>query len=506
MNSEPNKTLIAYALALAAWIGVFWSDFPLLFKAWGQDDYSHCYLVMPIVGYIVWTNRRRILKTMGGGPQFGYAVCFLAGALYMLGRLGSLKFFVFNSMWLFVCGAALIALGHRAVRGLWMAMLVGFFAIPLPVFITKITSLKLRLISSVLSEKMLNAVGVPVFREGNIIDLGVIQLQVVDACSGLRYLWPSILMALLAGWFFMKKPWKRIVLLVLAIPVTILSNAFRIALTGVLTKFIDPALAEGFFHDFSGWLVYVLSLGILGVGVMLLNRWSPEPAQAEGHEAGPLPPLRTSAWWHAVVVALILGGLFLTQTMLWQNRALPERTSFATFPLVIDEWVGERSVLGEAVQRSLGTDDYLNGAFRSRETGSVVYVLVSWYDHQTTAHAAHAPTSCLVGGGWDVRRKHVLAPNQDRPFPMTQMVLNREGLPMLSNFCFLQRGRVVVSEWLNKWYLLADSVVMQRTDGALVRFEMPVPPSRSMEEAQAELDRFIGRFRERLSPYLPADY
>ena len=115
-----------------------------------------------------------------------------------------------------------------------------FSPFPLPNFITKITSLKLRLISSVLSEKMLQLAGVPVFREGNIIDLGSIQLQVVDACSGLRYLWPSILMALLVGWFFMKKPWKRIVLLLFSIPVTILSNAFRIALTGILTKFIDP--------------------------------------------------------------------------------------------------------------------------------------------------------------------------------------------------------------------------------------------------------------------------
>lgn len=508
MNNELNKTVLAYALALAAWIGVFWSDFALLVHEWGNEDYSHCYLVMPLVGYIVWTNKQRILESVGGKPHLGYLLCILAGGLYLLGRLGSLKFFVYLSMWSFVCGGALIALGHKAVRGLWMALLVGLFAIPLPNFVTKITSLKLRLISSVLSEKMLQLAGVPVFREGNIIDLGSIQLQVVDACSGLRYLWPSILMALLVGWFFMKRPWKRITLLLFAIPVTILSNAFRIALTGILTKFIDPALAEGFFHDFSGWLVYVLSLGILGGCALLLNRWFPESAPRAAGDQGPLPQLKTSAWWHGVVVALLLGGLFLTQTFLLKNLSRPERTSFTSFPTVIDEWVGQRATLSEGVVKSLGTDDYLNAAFRNSRTGALVYVLVSWYDHQTTAHAAHAPTSCLVGGGWDVRQKSVLPPsvNGDRTFPMTQMVLNRDGQPLLSNFCFLQRGRVVVSEWWNKWYLLADSVVMQRTDGALLRFEMPVPNGRTIEEAQAELDSFAGRFRQRLAPYLPADY
>lgn len=508
MNDELNKTLTAYVLALGAWVCVFWSDFARLVHEWGHDDYSHCYLVMPLVGYIIWTNKRQILESIGGKSFLGYLLCLLAVGLYMLGRLGSLKFFVYISMWLFVCGGILIALGHKAFRGVWMALLVGFFSIPLPNFITKITSLKLRLISSVISEKMLQVVGVPVYREGNVIDLGSIQLQVVDACSGLRYLWPSILMALLVGWFFMKRPWKRVVLLLFAIPVTILSNAFRIALTGILTKFIDPALAEGFFHDFSGWLVYILSLGILGLCALLLNRYSPDPAGTPEDDDKPLPPLRTSAWWHGVVIALILGGAFLAQSTMLKNLSLPERKDLVSFPVSIGDWTGKRSTLSEAVIKSLGSDDYLNGVYRNSKTGDVVYVLFSWYDHQTTAHAAHAPTSCLVGGGWDVMEKRVLPPsaNGDRPFPVTQMILNREGQPLISNFSFLQRGRVVVSEWWNKWYLLVDSVVLQRTDGGLLRLEMPVRPGRSPNEAQAELDKFAGLLWAELRPYLPEGY
>ena len=251
-----------------------------------------------------------------------------------------------------------------------------------------------------------------------------------------------------------------------------------------------------------------MSLGILWLCAMSLNRVAPEAPSRPEHGQGVLPPLRTLSWWHGIVLSLLLVGLFFVQFSMLKNLDRPARTSFVSFPVVIDEWVGQRSTLSEAVQKSLGTDDYLNVAFRNTRTGGMVHVLVSWYDHQTTDHAAHAPTSCLVGGGWDVIEKRVLPPsaNGDRSFPITQMILRMNGQPLISNFCFLQRGRVVVSEWWNKWYLLADSVTMQRTDGALMRFEMPVPSGKSLEAAQAELDNFVGRFRVRLASHLPEDY
>ena len=236
-------------------------------------------------------------------------------------------------MWTSLCGMSLVALGQRSFRALWLPMVIGSFAIPFPAFIDRIASFRMRLISSYLSEQVLQLLNIPVFREGNLIDLGVIKLQVVDACSGLRYLWPSILMALLMGWFFLKGPWKRIVFLIVAIAVTIFSNAFRIALIGILTKFIDPALAEGFFHDFSGWLVYVLSLGILWGITMLLAAGQDKTADGGPR---PLDAVRFNASlpgaWNGAVVLALLATLWAGPYFLKQQQYPPHRERFTGFP------------------------------------------------------------------------------------------------------------------------------------------------------------------------------
>lgn len=497
--------IIIYAVALAAWGVVFWSDIPVLLNEWGHDDYSHCYLVLPLVLYIIWTERSKLAQIVGNGLIGGTVWCLASLCLFILGRFGSLKFFVFLSMWTSLCGMLLLALGSRAIRVLWFPFLVGFFAIPLPAFISKITSLKLRLISSVLSEKMLQILQIPVYRDGNVIDLGVIQLQVVDACSGLRYLWPSLLMALLIGWMFIKSPWRKLLLVGISIPVTILSNSFRIALTGILTKFIDPTLAEGFFHDFSGWLVYVFSLGVLWG----CAQWMRDMEQGDavtmdrGHEISLQTP-----WWRGGVALVFFSLMLIGQSSLLNNTVRLERQAFSSFPAEVGEWVPQRQVLSAAALKGLGLDDYYNAVFRNVRTGDVAYVLVSWYDHQTTSHAAHAPTSCLVGSGWDIKSKQVMPASilSGRPFPLAQMILKRNQQTIVSNFWFLQRGRVVVSEWANKWYLLIDSITQQRTDGALVRVEFPVRENDNVELAQQRLDVFTGQLLEALSPHLPHDY
>ncbi|CCH50106.1 VPLPA-CTERM-specific exosortase XrtD [Pseudodesulfovibrio piezophilus] len=494
-----------YCTASIAWIVVFWSDFPILLHEWNAEDYSHCYLVLPIVGYLLWTERGKRAGKLGGGAFLGLAICLVAVLFFHIGRFASLKFFVHLAMWISLCGIALLYLGDKAIRSLWMPMLVGFFAVPPPVFITRMTSLKLRLISSVLSEKMLQFIGIPVYREGNVIDLGVIQLQVVDACSGLRYLWPSLLMALLVGWFFLSAPRKRLLLLAIAIPVTILSNAFRIALTGVLTKFINPALAEGFFHDFSGWLVYVLSLGLLGACAWLLADRPHHPVRSQEN----LPPwILPHTQWTGFAACCFLGIMLYSQFHLLPAQRIQARHDFTSFSAQIGPWTGQRIYLSQPVVQSLGADDYVNMVFRNKDTQDAIYVLISWYDQQTTSHAAHAPTSCLVGGGWDIMNKQVLDAGQsdERNFPVTQMTLDKNGQTIISNFWFLQRGRVVVNEWLNKWHLLVDALFRQRTDGALIRLEMPVRPDSSVMETQKTLNSFARQLRGRLTPFLPAGY
>lgn len=507
-NSLHMKKIAPYVLALIGWVAIFWNDFPILIHAWNSEDYSHCYLILPIIGYLIWTNKAQIAKSVGGSGFFGYLLLVAAIFFLFVGRFGSLRYFVNLSMWTSLCGMTLVALGQRSFRALWLPMLIGIFTIPFPAFINRLASFRLRLISSYLSEQALRLVNVSVYRDGNIIDLGVIQLQVVDACSGLRYLWPSILMALLVGWFFLKNPWKRIILLAASIPVTILSNAFRIALTGILTKFIDPALAEGFFHDFSGWLVYILSLGILwGITLLLVSEKdknkndAPQAIDINRFNANLPSPVNGIAT--LALMAILIAGPYLLR----HKQYTPERKDFSGFTTQIAEWKGEYSRLSQPVLKSLGLDDYINGRFTAPGERGSIWLLVSWYDHQTVEHAAHAPTSCLLGGGWDMLSKKVLPATHDsRGFPVTQMIMGKSGQKIVANFFLLQRGRIVTSEWLNKGYLVLDALLKQRTDGALVRMEMAVSPGQNAEDVQKTLNAFAKKLSKELIPYLPDDY
>ena len=140
----------------------------------------------------------------------------------------------------------------------------------------------LKLAASSLSVAMLRLAGISVLQDGNIIDIGIAQLQVVDACSGLRYLMPLILMALLFGYFYCQRWWQNIILLITVIPLSIIVNGMRIFVTGMLHVWGKPELAEDFFHDFSGWIVFMLAGAILFGISLLLRRMGNRLKKVEG--------------------------------------------------------------------------------------------------------------------------------------------------------------------------------------------------------------------------------
>ncbi|UZP67599.1 VPLPA-CTERM-specific exosortase XrtD [Desulfovibrio mangrovi] len=502
---------VVFVVSMLLLGGMYFQDMQTLAGLWSGEDYSHCYLVPLMVGYLVWTDRKSLSDHTGGRPLLGFILLVFAAVLLLVGRLGALQTLVYLSMLFAILASVLIAYGGRLATRLWYPFLIALFMIPPPAFIDNLMSLRLKLISSQLAEWLLRAAFVPVYREGNLIDIGVIRLQVVDACSGLRYLWPSFLMSLLMGRLFLKKYRLICFLVLMSMPVTVIANAFRIMMAGVLAKYVDPALAEGFFHDFSGWLVYVIVLIVLGGCVYLLRSRDAGEGQSgsalverflfKGAQRGSVP-----AAWHGILAMGILVGMLAVRFFLVDTQLIQTRIAFTHFPQNIGEWQGERVFLSNEALNSLGVDDYYNGVFYSSSHKNQAHTLVAWYDTQTASRAAHAPTSCLLGGGWLMESKQVLTPNAARSFPVGQIVLSRNGRRLISNFCFLQRGRVVTSEWLNKLYLVYDGIIMHRSDGALVRVEMPLHENQSIEEGQLVLDDYVGSLRVALMSYLPKDY
>jgi EpsI family protein len=189
-----------------------------------------------------------------------------------------------------------------------------------------------------------------------------------------------------------------------------------------------------------------------------------------------------------------------------QNMAgtliIPERTKFDAFPMEIAGWQGTRNYLSKEILDALWADDYVNASFSRPGQANQLYLLIPYYEYQGTRHTAHAPQSCLLGGGFEMvessTRKVTVGPGRDIDIGL--LVLQKGELRMLASYFFYERGRVIVSPWENKLYLMWDAFRLRRTDGALVRVELTVPPGQDLAQAEKMLTDFIA---DGLWPLLP---
>ncbi len=215
------------ALIFALFIASFWAAFYKMSIRWEGGDSDYCYLVVPLFAYLLWDKRKKpaqseedekLQNAENEGFRFGefswnifgLVPILLSIALIMVGEFGSVETLMYIGIWGCVVGIAYLLYGRR-IRQLLFPLLILAFIVPLPAFINRTLTFQLKLAASSLATLMLRLSGVSVFQDGNIIDLGVTQLQVVDACSGLRYLMPLLLLGLLIGYFFSKGLWRRAV-------------------------------------------------------------------------------------------------------------------------------------------------------------------------------------------------------------------------------------------------------------------------------------------------------
>jgi exosortase D (VPLPA-CTERM-specific) len=512
INKKDFSLWLSCGVLAACFCLQYYVGFGNMIIRWNSEDFSYCYLVPPLFVYLVYINRWSLKVHELRPSLIGFVLLFFSGLLYLGGNLGSIETLTYLALWVAVIGVALLLAGGRMVKALAFPFLILAFIVPLPPFLNKLFTFKLKLISSALSVEMMHLGGLSVFREGNIIDLGLTQLQVVDACSGLRYVYPLLLTGLVSGYLFHRRWWERVIMALATIPISVFANALRIAITGYLTINVSPQAADGFFHGFSGWLIFMVSLVFLAIVSWLLKLSKSrlagqEPAQKKetNPNADSFDPrnIRQSYLWIASALFLAFWGV---STVLTSAHIKPPRKTFEEFPTVIGDWQGERSYVSEKILDFLWADDYVQIHFSNTRTGDMILFFVPYYEYQKTRHTAHSPVSCLLGGGFASRSREIIQSNFPPPFgevEIRQMVLEKDGELLLSNYWFQQRGRIVVSEYRNKWYLFWDSVTKRRTDGALVRLEMPLTAGRDIEAAQAVLDSFTQELMKILPEYVP---
>ena len=232
----------------------------LVIDWWQIPDYSHGFLVPLFAAFLVWEKRKTLLATKITPAWSGIAVMALGLVVLLLGIFGSELFLSRVSLIILMAGLVLCFGGAQLLKELRFALLVLLLAIPLPeIFYSQIT-FPLQILASKLASNLLPYFGVPVLREGNVIELPLMKLEVAEACSGIRSLMSLFTLAVFYGYFMEKSVWRRVALVLASIPIAIAANAVRILGTGLCVQYWDPDKALGFFHEFSGWVIFLVSL------------------------------------------------------------------------------------------------------------------------------------------------------------------------------------------------------------------------------------------------------
>lgn len=231
---------------------------------WLHDpNYSHGFLVPLFSAFLIWRNRRTLRRLPARPSWWGLPGVMLATGIFVVGKLGAELFLTRSSLVFLLAALVLYFLGWRWLRAVLFPLAFLFLMIPIPAILFDQISLPLQFLASRLASSLLTLSGVPVLREGNIIQLPTMTLEVAEACSGIRSLISLLALAIIYGYFLEPSLWRRVALVVAAIPIAVIANALRIMGTGLLVEYWSPEAGTGFFHAFSGWLIFVLALGLL---------------------------------------------------------------------------------------------------------------------------------------------------------------------------------------------------------------------------------------------------
>lgn len=526
-STEADKPLSTLQGSGVLWLGIaavgiiafYWSGLLSLLDAWERPEYSHGYLIPPIALYL-FLNMMPDGKPESAGTALrrglGVAVVLLALAVGLLGNLVSIPDITTYALILCVAGLVLICMGTRRGLLMWAPVVYLGFMLPLPNFIYWPLSIKLQMISSEIGVAIISWFGVPVFLDGNVIDLGVYKLQVAEACNGLRYLFPLASFGFLFAVLYKGPFWHRLILFISAMPITVLMNCFRIGVIGLLVDRYGIEQAEGFLHFFEGWIIFISCLGLLYLEAVLLQRFLRNRRSVHsmleidfGLLTGRFKRLAELPASRALIfasVAILLSGAAWN---LSPARAVttPDRSPLVLFPLQIEDWTGRRETLNRTIEQVLAADDYLIVNYESDTAATSANLFIAYYKSQTEGSGIHSPEVCIPAGGWEVSTWQKTDTGLKTPTG-EDLLVNRsiiqKGLDrQLVYYWFAQRGRHMTSDYAAKLYTVADSMTRGRTDGALVRVVTPIGRSEAPADADRRLSGFLKSVLTQLPKYVP---
>jgi exosortase D (VPLPA-CTERM-specific) len=371
----------------------------------------------------------------------------------------------------------------------------------------------MQLVSSQLGVAVIRLLGISVFLEGNVIDLGIYKLQVAEACNGLRYLFPLTALGFIAAYLFKAALWKRALLFLSTIPITILMNSFRIAVIGVLVDRWGISMAEGFLHDFEGWVIFMACTGVLVVEMWVLARIGGKPRSLREVFALelPAPAGKGTVIRSRSVPTPFWGALLALAAVALVSAALPprvesplQRKDFSQFPMTLDGWQGKPGRMDAIYVDALKFSDYIVANFTTHEQWPVNFYVAFCLQRRASRRTRRLlHTGRRMGSASLEQRTVEGASVAGQPLRVNRALIQYGDNRQLVYYWFQQRGRVVTNEYLVKWYLFWDALTRNRTDGALVRLMTRVDLRDDLDDADRRMSSFAATIAGRLKGYVP---
>ena len=510
-----------WLVAAVAGAVLFFSDgLAELFRAWQLPEYSHGPLI-PVLSALLFLRHLKSVPIETGPVTDrwpGVGLVILSLVMAALGIVANIPDLVAYAIIIWVGGLLLISFGWAQGRQFWPPVLHLVYMLPLPAFLYYEISTSLQMISSELGVMFLRLLSVPVFLDGNIIDLGVQKLHVAEACSGLRYLFPILSFSYIFAVLYRGPMWHKAVLLISAAPITVLMNSVRIAMAGFIVNHYGLDWAEGFSHFFEGWVIFISCIVILfGLARLMLFLHPARMSLTEALDldtAGLAQQARRIALIEPSRALIVSALLILGAGVLWyaqpeRTAVVPDREPFTLFPREIAEWrqQGLPGTLEASVVRVLAADDYHSVNFAAPGAAAPVDLFMTWYADQNDG-GTHSPRDCLPGGGWEIAaiEEIDLGPRlgRDEALPVNRAVIQKGTVRMAVYYWIEQQGRMLTGDFAAGLTTIWDRTFTGRTDTGLVRLITPILEGETDAAAFTRLDAFADPLLKVVPRFLPA--
>jgi len=514
-----TKGVFWLVVAVVAAFLFFQEGIDALLKAWQTPEYSHGPLI-PVLSGLLFLRHLKSVPVNDGPVDTrlpGFAVLVFAVLMAAFGRLIQIADIVAYGLILWVGALLLISFGWKTGRQFWPPVLHLVYMLPLPGALYYGLSTQLQFISSEIGVWFLRLLNVPVFLDGNIIDMGVYKLHVAEACSGLRYLFPILSFSYIFAVLYRGPMWHKAVLLLSAVPITVLMNSIRIGIAGYIVNNFGLDWVEGFSHFFEGWVIFISCVALLFLLARVMLFFHPSKmglAEALDLDTSGLGTQMMRLQFIRPSAALVAGALMMAGiTVFWgvvepqREAVVINRDPFVLFPREIGDWQsGAPQSLESSVARVLGADDYHAVSLTRSDAAARVDLFMAWYKDRSRG-GTHSPEVCLPAGGWEIAEIESQNVAYDTVpggvFSLNRTIIQKGVDRMLVYYWYEHRGQRTASDFTAKLHILMGTVLAGRQDSAIVRLITPILPDETELDAAARLEDVMAPLLEKLPRFIP---